>query len=85
MPLRFASQLGGALSPTDGDHRLCIRLLMTMDFDAVAGEVYGLASSSEDIAGPVREAVKVIEDALDSYGYVWRVILCLLRRYGSWI
>ena len=41
-----------------------------MDFEAVVNDVYGLAFSSEDIAGPVQEAVKVIEDALDSYGCV---------------
>ncbi|VDB85145.1 unnamed protein product [Peniophora sp. CBMAI 1063] len=39
-----------------------------MDFDTVAKEVYHLTASNEDIAGPVREAVKVIEDALDTYG-----------------
>ncbi|KZV75626.1 adenine nucleotide alpha hydrolases-like protein [Peniophora sp. CONT] len=39
-----------------------------MDLDAVVNDVYDLASSSEAIAGPVKEAVKVIEDALDSYG-----------------
>lgn len=45
-----------------------------MDFEAVVSDVYGLASSAEDIAGPVKEAVKVIEDALDSYGYVEPVL-----------
>lgn len=62
------------LSLTDADGNDQPSLLAVMDFDAIVNDVYGLVSSSEDIAGPVREAVQVIEDAIDSYGYVYRVL-----------
>lgn len=41
-----------------------------MDAAAIARDVYALASSNEPIAPLVSEALKVIDDALDSFGSV---------------
>ena len=41
-----------------------------MDAAAIARDIYALASSNEPIAPLVSEALKVIDDALDSFGSV---------------
>ncbi|KAI0037065.1 hypothetical protein K488DRAFT_39976, partial [Vararia minispora EC-137] len=42
--------------------------VQTMDFDAISRDVYALRDSGEPISGPVKEALRVVEDALDTYG-----------------
>lgn len=41
-----------------------------VDYREVAKQVYDVASSQSPIAPLVKEALAVIEDAIDSFGYV---------------
>jgi hypothetical protein len=43
--------------------------MVVSDLSNLANETYALASSSEPIAALVKEALEVIDDALDEYGY----------------
>jgi hypothetical protein len=42
--------------------------MATFDPSILASEAYALAASNEPIAGLVKEALEVIEEALDEYG-----------------
>ncbi|KAI0643887.1 hypothetical protein C8Q79DRAFT_928342 [Trametes meyenii] len=39
------------------------------DFAAIAQEVYAFAQSEDKLAGPVKEALQVIDEALDTWGH----------------
>lgn len=43
--------------------------MVASDLSNLASETYALAASSEPIAALVKEALEVIDDALDEYGY----------------
>jgi hypothetical protein len=43
--------------------------MVVYDPSNLASETYALAASSEPIAALVKEALEVIDDALDEYGY----------------
>ena len=45
--------------------------MATVDYQAVSNVVYALAASTDSLAPLVREALDVIDDALDSYGCVY--------------
>lgn len=42
----------------------------TVNYQEISREVYGFLSSPDPLSKPVAEALKVIDDALDSFGYV---------------
>jgi hypothetical protein len=42
--------------------------MVVIDPSTLASEAYALAASGEPIAGLVKEALKVIDEALDEYG-----------------
>lgn len=46
-----------------------------MDYQKIASDVYNLADSDEPIAPLVREALQVIEQCLDQYGWA-AIYLC---------
>jgi hypothetical protein len=46
--------------------------MVVSDLSNLASETYALAASSEPIAALVKEALEVIDDALDEYGYATR-------------
>ena len=48
---------------------------MTLDCRNIAREAYDLADSEELIAPLVREALQVIDQALDTYGWVTSITL----------
>ena len=41
-----------------------------MDFRSISREVYDLANSDDLLAAPVREALEVIDESLDTYRWV---------------
>ena len=41
-----------------------------VDYAAIAQDVYAFALSDDPLASPVKEALQVIDDALDTWGYV---------------
>jgi len=43
-----------------------------MDFKKIAREVYDLANSDDPLAPVVKEALGVIEDGLNTYGWVFQ-------------
>ena len=43
----------------------------SVDYSAVAEGVYAFAASADPLAGPVKEALGVIDDALDTWGCVF--------------
>lgn len=44
-------------------------IMVISDSSSLASEAYALAASSEPIGALVKEALEVIDDALDEYGY----------------
>ena len=46
--------------------------IRSVDYSAVAEGVYAFAASADPLAGPVKEALGVIDDALDTWGCVFR-------------
>jgi hypothetical protein len=66
--VNYVSPLRLHRNHSTGIDELLPRTLSVMDFDTLVKDVYTLASSSDPIAGPVKEALDVIENALDTYG-----------------
>jgi hypothetical protein len=55
------------------------------DSSTLANETYALAASSEPIAALVKEALEVIDDALDEYGCATQFHDCHSRRFSMLI
>lgn len=47
-----------------------VSTIMQENYSTIAKEVYALAESEDPLAGPVKEALAVIDDALDTWGCV---------------
>lgn len=47
-----------------------VSTIMTEDYGTIAKEVYAFAGSEDPLAGPVKDALTVIDDALDTWGCV---------------
>ena len=47
-----------------------VSTIMPENYGTIAKEVYALAGSEDPLAGLVKEALAVIDDALDTWGYV---------------
>ena len=47
-----------------------VSTIMQENYGTIAKEVYVLAGSEDPLAGPVKEALTVIDDALDTWGCV---------------
>ena len=51
------------------------KMIEKATFFAIAQEVYALAASSDPLAAPVKEALDVIDEALETWGYACSITL----------
>ena len=50
-------------------------MIQKVDFATIAQDVYALAASDEPLARPVKEALDVIDEALETWGYACSITL----------